>query len=316
MKQVFFYFLFIINVVLFGKEYVPEYSITKSEADKTLKKTEALFIITIKIMDIVPIKKQIIYAYNNVQKKQVPNEKGQLNVNVKPGKYLFKFFYDKNHSEVITDSILIKPGYRTEMEVELRNSDMPIIVEKPVIYVYGKDKVSIQLNLKGALLFTYPEYTNGWNFTANPNGVIEMGDKKYHYLFWDGKLEIPTTDLDLKKGFMVDKNNLVSFFEEKLTLMGLNTQETEDFITYWCPRMSVNEKNYVHFMFNEEYNNYASITIDPKPDQLFRVCMLWSKTNNNTTKVKPQKIESFKRDGFTVVEWGGTEMQELSPCDL
>ncbi|MEO6302674.1 MAG: hypothetical protein ABIP51_05840, partial [Bacteroidia bacterium] len=78
---------------------------------------------------------------------------------------------------------------------------------------------------------------------------------------------------------------------------------------YWCPRMSANEKNYIHFMFNEEYNNYATITIDPKPDQLFRVCMLWSKTNN-AAKVKPQKIESFKRNGFTVVEWGGTEINE------
>ena len=96
--------------------------------------------------------------------------------------------------------------------------------------------------------------------------------------------------------------------------MGLNSQEINDFITYWCPAINVNEKNYIHFMFNEAYNKYAAITINPKPDELFRVCMLWSKAKDNST-VKEQKIETFKRRGFTVVEWGGAEVENLSLRD-
>ena len=98
--------------------------------------------------------------------------------------------------------------------------------------------------------------------------------------------------------------------ESKLQFMGLNSQEIEDYITYWCPIMQVNEKSFIHFIFNEEYDKYATMSIDPKPDHLFRVNMLWSKSKD--TQVKEQKIESFKRSGFTVVEWGGTEIPNLT----
>ncbi len=309
MKNLFLFILFAFSISLSAKEYVPEYQITRSEEDKTLKKNESIFVITFNIGGLSSSEKQIIYSYNKINKKQITDKNGKIELKVIPGKYLFKFFYDAKHLEVITDSIAIKPGYRTEMRVDLNSTEMPVLVEKPIIYAYSEkaENISIKLDLKGEFLFTYPQYSEGWNFTANPDGTILMNDKKYHYLFWDGKLNIETEKLDLSTGFVINKSNMVSFFEEKLKYMGLNSQETEDFITYWCPRMSVNEQNYIHFIFNEDYNKYASITVDPKPDHLFRVCMLWSKANENTV-VKEQKIQSFTRSGFTVVEWGGTEV--------
>ncbi|CAN5916633.1 hypothetical protein BH11BAC7_BH11BAC7_10940 [soil metagenome] len=94
--------------------------------------------------------------------------------------------------------------------------------------------------------------------------------------------------------------------------MGLNSKETEDYITYWCPRMVANDKNYIHFMFNEEYNEYAGLDVNPAPDKMFRVFMLWSKSEENVnTNVVPQSIETFERSGFTIVEWGGAEMQRI-----
>ncbi len=292
-----------------GEKLGPDYTITKSAPDSKLLKTEAVFNFT--FIDTLrrPVKSAIMFSYNGISKTQTPDAKGKFSLKVKPGKYVFQFFNSSRFYEIYTDSIQIKPGYATDMLVNFRTANMIMTVDKPVIYVYSKQKedVSIKLDLKGDFLFTYPQYTNGWNFTANPDGSILMGDKKYHYLFWDGKLNIETEKLDLSTGFVIEKNNLVNFFEEKLKLMGLNSQEIEDYITYWCPRMSVNEKNYIHFIFNGEYNKYASISVDPKPDQMFRVCMLWSKAHENTI-VKEQKIESFNRSGFTIVEWGGTEM--------
>ena len=303
-----------LNFSLFskGKELVPDYFITKSFEDKTLKKTEALFVITFYAKKNKLIKKEIVFSYFRDNKKQETDANGQISFRVKPGKYLLKFFYDPGHDEVTTDSILIKPGYRTEVEVDFRSNTEPVIMKKPVIYVYGKQKenVNIKLDLKGEFLFTYPNYSNGWNFTSNPDGTIEINDKKYHYLFWDAKINIEPASLNLNEGFVVDKKDLVSFFENKLQLMGLNSQETEDFITYWCPIMQINEKNFVHFMFNQEYNKYAAMSIDPKPDHLFRVNMLWSKAND--VPIKEQKLESFKRSGFTIVEWGGTEISNLT----
>ncbi len=311
MRTLFFSFLLFTTTLIFGEKLGPDYIITKSVPNNTLSKTEALF--NFMFIDTLrkPVKSAIMFSYNGISKTKVPDAKGKFSLKLKPGKYVFQFFNSSKFYEIYTDSILIKPGYATDMIVNFRTANMIMTVDKPVIYVYSKQKenVSIKLDLKGEFLFTYPQYSGGWNFTANPDGTILMNDKKYHYLFWDGKLNIETDKLDLSSGFVIEKNKLVGFFEEKLKAMGLNSQEIEDYITYWCPRMSVNEKNYIHFIFNEDYNKYASISIDPKPDHLFRVCMLWSKATENTV-VKEQKIQSFTRSGFTVVEWGGTELSE------
>ncbi len=302
-----------LSISLSGKGFAPDYNITSSNQDKSLKKTEAVFVITFySDEEIGLVKNQIIFSYNAVNSKQIPNEKGQVSLTVKPGKYVFKFFYNSSHNEITTDSIAINPGFRTEMRVDFRSSTRPVIMKKPVIYVYSlqTEKVSIKLNLKGNFLFTYPEYKDGWNFIANPDGSIEMGEKKYHYLFWDGNVKIEKSKLNLNEGFIVQKNELITFFEQKLKYMGLNSQEIQDYITYWCPLMNVNESNYVHFMFNNECDEYAKMNVAPKPDHLFRVYMLWSKVG--PAEVKEQKIENFKRSGFTIVEWGGTEFPNLT----
>lgn len=292
-----------------GEKLGPDYTITKSAPNGKLSKTEAVFNFVFVDTLRKPVKNAIMFSYNGISKTQTPDAKGKFSLKVKPGKYVFQFFNSIRFYEIYTDSIQIKPGYAVDIIVSFRTANMIMTVDKPVIYVYGKQKenVSIKLDLKGSFLFTYPQYTNGWNFTANPDGTILMNDKKYHYLFWDGKLTIETDKLDLSTGFVIKKNNLVGFFEEKLKLMGLNSQEIEDYITYWCPRMSINEKNYIHFIFNEDYNKYASINVDPKPDHMFRVCMLWSKANEKIP-VKEQKIETFNRSGFTVIEWGGSQI--------
>ena len=89
--------------------------------------------------------------------------------------------------------------------------------------------------------------------------------------------------------------------------MGLNQTEQEDFITYWCPIMLAYEYVKIHFLFNEDFDKYANLTINPKPDEVFRVFMLWSMVVNDIDESDfvPQKIPSFKRKGYTVVEWGG-----------
>ena len=312
MKLFFLNLFSLLSIAGFCIEKTSNYKIISSVKEKTLTAKEALFVFTFFDGTTPILNKEIIFSYNTTQLKQKPNSKGELPLKVKPGNYLFKFLFNLNYYEIITDSIAIKPGFCTHIHVNFWSSTEPVIVDKPVIYVYPKQKqaTSIQLNLKGEFTFTYPEYTNGWNFTANPNGIIEVANKTYHYLFWDGQLNIDFSKVNWNEGFIIDKDNLITFFEEKLTLMGLNSKEIDDYITYWCPRMISNKKNYIHFMFNEAYNNYASITINPKPDNLFRVCMLWSNaTTNKQIPITEQKIESVKRSGFTVIEWGGMEVE-------
>jgi len=310
-----------------GKEMqFPQISFNRSFVDSSLNQDEALFELSFSAMGVSLNKKaKITFSCNGVVQTLHPDPNGNILVKVMPGKYLFYFFYNKNHHEIKTDSILIRPGHRTQMKVAFRTARTQIYTKKPVIYVYPKERmeVSIKLNLNGKLDFTYPKYDDGWTFTANPDGTIELGDvsdeavaksgQKHHYLFWDGTADLDINEINLNEGFVVNQVHLVAFFEEKLSAMGLNSHEIEDYITYWGPLMSKYENTYVHFMFTEEYDAIATLDVNPKPDNLFRVFMLWSEfTGADTAPLADQTLQSFTREGFTLVEWGGAHVEGLT----
>jgi len=260
-------------------------------------------------------KQAINFSCNGVIQTLNPDPNGHIVVRVVPGKYIFNFYYDQSHYEITTDSILIQPGYRSLMKVHFRKARVNVYTKKPVIYVYPQERttVTIQLNLNGELEFTYPQYNNGWTFTANPDGTIEQGDKIHHYLFWDGTADLELDQINLAEGFVVNRENLIVFFEEKLAAMGLNSHEIEDYITYWGPLMSKYENTYVHFMFTSAYDQIATLDIQPKPDKIFRVFMLWSEfKEGDTAPLIEQNIQSFKREGFSIVEWGGAYLANLA----
>jgi hypothetical protein len=279
----------------------------------SLKPSEAFFDLTFSTWGGALVKSEVKMSYNGINKTVQTDSNGNVILKVAPGKYRFQFYLNENYNEVYTDSISVKAGCKTIISIPFRDG-MQVESDKPVIYVYpDKTKqVSILLDLKGEIGFTYPYYDIGWNFIADPDGTIHMNNKEYQYLFWDGKMEIEKSAIDWNEGFIVERDSLVPFFEENLRLMGLNAKEIEDYITYWCPRMIVNEKNYIHFMFNEEYNEYAGLDVTPAPDKMFRVFMLWTRSEGKAnTHVIPQALEGFEREGFTVVEWGGAEMPKV-----
>lgn len=317
MKNLLFYSLLCFSLHLSAEEGIPQkslpsYFVTESKADKTLKRTETAFTFSFYSGGLVPVKDEIKMSYNGIGKTIKPDAKGIYTLSTEPGKVVFRFFYNSSFFEITTDTIAAKPAYTTGVQVNFQSSIMPVICDKPVIYTYPakQTEVCMQLKVKGTLDFTYPTYHDSWKFTANTDGSIDIGNKKYHYLFWDGKTDIDRSKINLKEGYVVWKKDLVDFFEVKLSQMGLNSKEIDDYITYWCPRMNANEKNYIHFLFNEEYNEFADLTIEPKPDQLFRVFMLWDGVTENLN-VTEQKLETFVREGFTVVEWGGAEVKGL-----
>ena len=45
---------------------------------------------------------------------------------------------------------------------------------KPVIYLYPREEqeVTVKLDYKGDLTVTYPEYKDGWNVIASPDGTL------------------------------------------------------------------------------------------------------------------------------------------------
>lgn len=179
--------------------------------------------------------------------------------------------------------------------------------EKPVIYLYPETEteVSVKLDLNGALTCTYPAYEDGWNVIANPDGTLtNLADgKEYSYLYWEG---ISQTEWDMSEGFVVKGEDTAVFLQETLSAMGLTPREYNEFIVYWLPRMQNNPYNLITFQ-QEAYTDAAKLEITPKPDSVLRVFMAYQALNEPLTADAP-KIEPFIRDGFTVVEWGGTEV--------
>lgn len=71
--------------------------------------------------------------------------------------------------------------------------------------------------------------------------------------------------------------------------------------------MQKNAYNLISFQ-RESYEAMARLTIDPQPDSLLRVFMVY-RPLEHPVDVPEQELESFTRSGFTAVEWGGTEIR-------
>jgi hypothetical protein len=291
----------------------PDFVVKETVLDSSLKKNEAAFVFKFKVNDFAATD-SIQFSDNGKAAKLKPDQTGMVMLKVKPGKHKFQFFLNSFFFEIYTDSVEVKPRYRTTADVRFQSARYEVISDKPVIYVYPEQtkQISVQLDVKGTLGFSYPQYNGGWNFTADPDGTIRMNGKQYDYLFWDGATTVNLSTTKLQDGFLVRKNELIPFFEDKLTAMGLSPREINDFITYWCPRMQANETSFVHFEFNAGYEAVSSMQITPKPDNLFRMYMTWGNASGlHDVAFTPQPLEKVTRSGFTVVEWGGTELKKF-----
>lgn len=177
-------------------------------------------------------------------------------------------------------------------------------VAKPILYLYPEKemKVSVDFMHPEFLETTYPKYNKGWNVTASVGGNLNDGKNNYYALYWDEKKVHP---VDFRTGFYVEGKNAIQFLESKLSYIGLNERERNEFIMYWLPVLEKNEKSLVYFELTEERESYNKINISPKPDSLLRVVIHIKKVDKKT-EIRKQVLTKFKRNGFTAVEWGGT----------
>lgn len=180
--------------------------------------------------------------------------------------------------------------------------------KKPIIYLYPEEvqEIDVKLDYTGKLMCTYPLYNNGWEVIAHPNGkLINLNDnREYSYLFWEG---ISDYKWNIDKGFVVKGDRTVEFLQDKLSYLGLEPKEYNDFITYWLPIMQENKYNLIHFA-EEDYENLAKLSIEPKPDSILRVFMVF-KALDECINIEEQELKTFDRTGFTVIEWGGSEIK-------
>lgn len=180
---------------------------------------------------------------------------------------------------------------------------------KPIIYLYPEEKMNVHVELgkKKNITCSYPKYKDYWFVEANPDGTlteIETG-KKLYALYWEGKNYSSKIEKD---GFVVPKDDVTKFLEEKLEILGLNYKEKEEFIVYWLPKLEKNDYNFIRFASNEKIEENMPLKVTPKPDTIIRIMMEFKKVSKNY-KCDKQILKRVERNGFTVVEWGGTEIK-------
>ena len=186
--------------------------------------------------------------------------------------------------------------------------DYPV-AEKPIVYLYPQEEieVSVELGQSDLLTVSYPKYNNGWNVIAKPNGtLIDLNTNRELYsLYYESKtIEKP----ELTEGFVVKGEDSAKFLEEKLETLGLTEREAEEFIVYWLPKLEANNYNLIRFETAEEIAKNMPLDISPAPDTVIRVIMDF-KALDEEIEIKEQILKTPIRTGFTVVEWGGSELK-------
>ena len=203
------------------------------------------------------------------------------------------------------------PKEQTSIEIKYDNKVNkkeqcdPNVAYKPMIYLYPKEDTHIKVLLKNKNLLTttYPKYNDGWEVIAKKDGtLVDKNNKEYYGLYWEG-INHKTEMKD--EGFVVKGEETIEFLEEKLSILGLNQKEANEFIIYWLPKLEKNPYNYIYFEKQDEIDNYMPLTIEPKPDKIIRILMDYKPLKEKIT-IKEEVLEKQEREGFTVIEWGGS----------
>lgn len=208
-------------------------------------------------------------------------------------------------NDLMVDSYLVKKIVVTGLTDDYINP-FTLQCAKPVIYLYPENEtsVSVDLDYAGRLTCTYPEYKDGWEVFATPEGTLtDKNGQTYNYLYWEG---IGGAEYDLSEGYCVKGEDTAAFLEETLAKLGLNRREANEFIVYWLPLMQGNPYNIISFQ-TDIYTETAKLYVNPEPDTIIRVFMAW-KGADSYVELPEQELATPERTGFTVVEWGGTKI--------
>lgn len=187
----------------------------------------------------------------------------------------------------------------------------PIMIKKPVIYLYPTKKTSIDVTVTVSGTFTarYPTPEGDtWKVVATPDGTLfdPKTERRYGYLFWEAS-EPKGMALDPTRAHCVARKDLEGFLETMCLTMGLNDKEKTDFISYWIAPMSRHPYCLVQLVDERTYERYAQMNVQPPPETLIRLFMIFRGAHEPVQCGAPT-LPRHHRKGYTLVEWGGAEL--------
>lgn len=176
------------------------------------------------------------------------------------------------------------------------------MVYKPNIYIYPNEQIQLTVKLDfpmgGKIVTSIPEYGTGWNISVDTNGLI---DNTYSYLFYE------STQPDIwqrNSGWIIKKIDLETFFRDNMTNYGFYGQEIDDFIDYWIPRLD----NYPYFSICPQtadlIDDVIELSFSKQPDNVLRLFYVIRAYDVLPEKLVEPTINSYKREGYFITEWG------------
>ncbi|MCK4593274.1 carboxypeptidase regulatory-like domain-containing protein [bacterium] len=226
---------------------------------------------------------------------------------IPPGRYTVKCSAPGYVDSTIEDVLLVA-GIRSTVTFILKRppEDAVLTIEKPNIYLYPEEttEVSVRLDFPqgGGVTVSDPPYGFGWEVEVTPEGEI---DGTFDYLFYEA--EVPG-EWNMGHPYVVGAEDVEGFFRENLELVGFRGREIEDFVSYWVPRLNAHPYYLLHPNYAKDIDPHVTLDINPEPDSLLRLYYYIEGMDEDDERLNALRespaVPIFKREGFTVVEWG------------
>ncbi|KIO32154.1 hypothetical protein M407DRAFT_18959 [Tulasnella calospora MUT 4182] len=217
--------------------------------------------------------------------------------------------------------------------------------------------------IKGSFKEGASSQSADWNVVAHPSGMmsVEGSPTEVAYIFWEAEtessndlpdsppmsrsasplLEARHETLRPRTGFVpghtrcsphdsvvLSVHDLPPYLEKALLALGLHTEARTSFITYWLPSFLKHEHLALRFVPQVDFEASAPLDIEPKPDVVTRVFMLfegiptdrlaeWEEARERSSAdvemwkgiVGVEDARQGDQNLFRVLEWGGMEVR-------
>ncbi|KAH6904679.1 hypothetical protein BKA70DRAFT_1565649 [Coprinopsis sp. MPI-PUGE-AT-0042] len=262
---------------------------------------------------------------------------------------------------------LLSYGVRKEATIHLvlrLRGDKPVIYVYPPAGKTVEAQVNLSLGPEWEFSAIYPVVpakarpdggqTVAWTVTTLPDGNLRETQTglDVSYLYWEadttavGLWSPPPSPLANESGHAIEtfipsrpslhdlnsvlvaRQELTPYLDKVLLALGLHTEARTSFITYWLPSFNKHKNIALRFLPQEAYEKAAPLDVQPKPDVIARIFMLFQGVIDTDLGYWCGAVERAKEpveiwadvvgidkgrvldsSALRVIEWGGMEVR-------
>ncbi|KAH6904691.1 hypothetical protein BKA70DRAFT_1507276 [Coprinopsis sp. MPI-PUGE-AT-0042] len=179
--------------------------------------------------------------------------------------------------------------------------------------------------------------TVSWKMRTLPKGNLHdtQTGMNVSYLSWEADTTAAIETFVPNRPSLHDSNyalvslrQLTPYLDKALLALGIHTAARTSFITYWLPSFNKHKNIALRFLPREVYEKAAPLDVQPKPDVIARVFLLFEGVEDADLEywlgsaqqadgpvdfwavaVGIDKARVLDSSAFRVIEWGGMEIR-------